>query len=319
MDTPSVVVVGSYVQDLCFRCAQFPRPGETLTGSFFNGPGGKGSNQAVAAGRAGADVLFVGAIGDDAFGREAQAFYEAEDIAASWAVKSKRPTGTAGILVDGAGQNQIIVSLDANHHLAKADVPAAAIAEARVVVVQLEANLTAMAHALKLGRAAGAVTVLNPAPMRSEFTPAILKHVDILVPNETEFVALANLLGLTPQPLTEAVLAKLDAARLHALCGRMGVPVVIVTLGRRGCLVSRKDGYIEIPAFVVEAVDTTGAGDAFLGGFAAGLVEHDGDLGAAAQFGTAVAALSVMKPGTAPAMPRRAAIERLLRATAARG
>lgn len=314
MTSPQVVVVGSFVTDLCFNCAQFPRPGETLMGTAATGPGGKGSNQAVAAARAGAPTLYVGAIGDDAFGRDAQAFYTAEGIAAHWAVKSRHPTGAAAILVNADGQNQIIVALAANAHLTKADLPAAALAEARVVICQLEANLTATAHALKLGRQAGALTILNPAPLRPDFKATLLRHVDILIPNESEFVDLINRLAPAgAKPLTPAALLKLKPANLHALCGSIGVPVVIVTLGQRGCFISRADGYLEVPAFTVRAVDTTGAGDAFVGGFAAGLLIHDGDLAAAARHGCAVAALSVTKPGTAPAMPRQAAIERFLR------
>lgn len=314
MTPPQVVVVGSFVQDLCFRCPAFPRPGETLTGRFADGPGGKGSNQAVAAARAGAPTLFVGAIGDDTFGRGAQAFYAAEGIAAHWAVKSRHATGTAGILVDAAGQNQIIVSLDANHHLTAADLPAPALAAARIVIGQLESNLAATAKALKLGRAAGAITVLNPAPMRPDFDPALLRHVDILIPNESEFVALINRLAPPAgRALTTTALLKRSPAQLHALCGRLGVPVVIVTLGDRGVLISRQDGYLEVPAFAVEAVDTTGAGDAFVGGFAAGLLRHEGDLAAAARHGCAVAALSVTRPGTAPSMPTAAAVTRFLR------
>lgn len=314
MPQPQVVVVGSFVQDLCFSCAEFPQPGETLAGTSSTGPGGKGSNQAVAAGRAGADTLYVGAIGDDAFGRDAQAFYAAEGIAAHWAVKPKHPTGSAAILVNAAGQNQIIVALEANLRLAKADLPADALRGARIVITQLEANLTATAEALRLGRAGGALTIFNPAPLRPDFKPALLKHVDILIPNETEFVALANRLGLAgAKPLTERALLKLTPAKLHALCGQLGVPVVIVTLGQRGCFISRQDGFLEVPSFSVKAVDTTGAGDAFVGGFAAGLLQHDGDLAAAARHGCAVAALSVTKPGTAPSMPTATAVARFLK------
>ncbi len=311
--SPAVVVVGSFVQDLCFRCPEFPQPGQTLAGTSRTGPGGKGSNQAIAAGRAGAPTLYVGAIGDDAFGREAKAFYRAEGIAAQWAVKPKHPTGSAAILVNNAGQNEIIVALAANDRLAKTDLPLKAIAQARVVITQLEANLTASTHALKLGRAAGALTILNPAPFRAEFKPTMLQHVDILIPNESEFVALFNRLDQTSRrPLTVSALLKLSAPKLHTLCGALGVPIVIVTLGDRGVFISRSDGYLTVPAFKVKAIDTTGAGDAFVGGFAAGLLAHEGDLAAAAQHGCAVAALSVTQPGTAPSMPTEAAVARFL-------
>ncbi len=310
---PEVVVVGSYVQDLVWHCTAFPQTGETIVGRFRSGPGGKGSNQAVAAARAGAATVYIGAIGDDALGREAKAFYRQEKIAARWAVKPTASTGTAGILVNATGQNEIVVALGANAKLARADVDETLIAKARVVVTQLEANLTTAAHTLRLARRHGAVAVLNPAPMRADFKPALLKHVDVLIPNETEFLALLAALNVADAPADETTLAALDAAALHALCGHLGVPVVIITLGQRGCILSRPDGYAEFPAFAVKAVDTTGAGDAFVGGFAAGLVEHEGDLTAAIRAGTAVAALSVTKPGTAPSMPLRPALDRFLR------
>ena len=314
MTPPQVVVVGSYVQDLCFNCSHFPRPGETLAGTSSTGPGGKGSNQAVAAGRAGAPTLYVGAIGDDAFGQVAREFYESEGIGAHWAVKPRHPTGSAAILVNAEGQNQIVVSLAANLKLTKADLPTEALAAAEIVICQLESNLTATAAALKIARDAGALTILNPAPLRPDFKPALLKHTDILIPNETEFVDLINRLGTGgKKKLTATALLKLSPEKLHRLCGTVGVPVVIVTLGPRGCFISREDGYLEVPAFTVDAVDTTGAGDAFVGGFAAGLLQHEGDLAAAARHGNAIAALSVTKPGTAPSMPKAAAVKRFLK------
>lgn len=314
MPSPQVVVVGSYVQDLCFYCDAFPRPGETLMATSATGPGGKGSNQAVAAGRAGAPTLYVGAVGDDAFGREAQAFYQSEGIAAAWAVKARHPTGLAGIMVNAEGQNEILVSLAANARLSKADLPVDKLREAEIVITQLEANLTAAAEALRIARTGEALTILNPAPMRPDFKPAILKHVDILIPNESEFVELTNRLAKPGEKrLTEKALLKLSPAKLHQRCGVFGVPVVIVTLGQRGCFISRADGYLEVPAFKVKAVDTTGAGDAFVGGFAAGLLEYEGDLAAAARHGCAVAALSVTKPGTAPSMPKATAVKRFLK------
>ncbi|MBT5903383.1 MAG: ribokinase [Opitutaceae bacterium] len=311
---PQVIVVGSYVEDLCFYCENFPRPGETLMATSQMGPGGKGSNQAVAAGRAGAPTLYVGAIGKDAFGSNAKAFYKSEGIAAKWAIKERQPTGSAAIMVNAQGQNEILVALAANAKLSKTDLPEKSLRDAEIVITQLEANLTAAAEALRIGRAGEALTILNPAPMRPDFKPSILKHVDILIPNETEFVELTNRLATSgAKPLTEKALLKLSAAKLHQLCGAFGVPVVIITLGQRGCFISRADGYLEVPAFKVKAIDTTGAGDAFVGGFAAGLLENDGDLAAAARHGCAVAALSVTKPGTAPSMPQAPAVKRFLK------
>jgi ribokinase len=311
---PQVIVVGSFVQDLTWNCAAFPQAGETVIGTFATGPGGKGSNQAVAAGRAGAATLFVGAVGADTFAAGARAFYKAEKIAARFIEKPAHATGTAAILVSSTGQNEIVVALGANAYLSKTDLPAKLFAGAQVVVTQLESNLAAAAHTLKTARAAGALAVLNPAPMRPDFDPAILRHADILIPNETEFTALVNLLPVTGiKDFTEAQLAALGDDDIHALARTFGPSVVIVTLGKRGCLISQESGFTFIPAYRVKAVDTTGAGDAFVGGFSAGLVKFKGDLIAAARFGVAVAALSVTKCGTAPAMPRAREITAFLK------
>ncbi len=311
---PLVVVVGSYVQDLTWRCAAFPSAGQTIIGTFADGPGGKGSNQAVAAGRAGAPVRFVGAVGKDAFAGVAKAFYRENNIAARWIEKPGHATGTAGILVNDEGQNEIVVALGANAKLTAKDLPASLFKGAKLVVTQFETSLAAVTHTLKAGRAAGATTVLNPAPMRADFKASILKHVDVLIPNETEFAELVNKLPATGRTdFTEAELAKLDGGALQTLCRALGVPVVIVTLGKRGCFVSTEERGVLIPAFVVKAVDTTGAGDAFVGGFCAGWCHFDGDLVQAAIFGNGVAALSVTKRGTAPAMPLLADVKRFLK------
>ena len=325
MSTPRIIVVGSFVQDLTFRCTDFPRPGETIIGQFATGPGGKGSNQAVAAARAGGRVAFIGAVGGDAFGAGAREFHRAEGIACLVTEKPGHATGTAAILVDARGQNEIIVALGANDALSPADLDAHAdtLRAGTVLVTQLEANLSAQAHAMRLARGAGLTVILNPAPMRADFDPALLADVDVLIPNETEFCALLPLLpgtrGAVAAGFDEAALASLPDAELHALCRGLGVATVIVTLGARGCFVSRADGYAAVPAVPgVAVVDTTGAGDAFVGAFAAALAEFGpGEIGRAAQFANAGAALSVTRPGTAPAMPRRAEIDALLDSRAA--
>lgn len=316
----NVIVVGSFVQDLTFNCAEFPKPGETVLGQFITGPGGKGSNQAVAAARAGGKVGYIGAVGEDAFGAGARVFQEAEGIRWLAAEKADRPTGAAAILVNNRGQNEIVVALDANEALVPADIEAHADAlrGAAVVVTQLEANLAAEARALQLAREGGATTILNPAPMRADFDPALLENVKILIPNETEFCALIHLLPQTKATadlgFDEANLASLSEDLLHKLCREFGLETVIVTLGSRGCLVSRPDTYTLIPATPgIKAVDTTGAGDAFVGAFAAALAEFGPEeIERAARFANAGAGLSVTKPGTAPAMPMRAEIEALL-------
>lgn len=313
---PQVVVVGSFVQDLTWKCARFPQAGETVIGTFVTGPGGKGSNQAVAARRAGAATVFIGAVGRDVFAEGARRFYRAEGIGARFIVKPKHATATAAVLVNQDGQNEIVVALGASAQLQPREIEAKLIRDAKIVVCQHEANLPVNTHVFRVARQAGVTTVLNPAPMREDFDFGILGLVDVLIPNETEFVALVNRLPATGEKaFTEAALHTLAPAALHALCRTLGVATVIVTLGRRGCFVSTPSGSHAIPGHTgIKVVDTTGAGDAFVGGFAAGFVKFNGDLVAAARHGNAVAALSVTQFGTAPSMPTAPAIARFRRA-----
>jgi ribokinase len=327
---PKVVVVGSFVQDLTWKCAAFPRAGETVIGTFVTGPGGKGSNQAVASGRAGVPTMFIGAVGTDIFAAGARRFYQAEGIRAHFVAKPSHATGTAAIFVNDRAENEIIVALGASAHLKPGDILPSWIRSSRVLICQHEATLKVNAHAFRLARSAGVATVLNPAPMRPDFDPAILALTDVLIPNESEFAALVNMLpacaaAVRANPaasrgtLSEAVLASLRPGELHRMCRAMGVPTVILTLGRRGCLVSLADGtHVVIPGHRrLKVVDTTGAGDAFVGGFAAGYVLYRGDIVAAARHGNAVAALSVTRFGTAPSMPTAEETRRFLRRTRA--
>lgn len=323
MSTP-VVVVGSFVQDLTFACENFPAAGATTLGKFVTGPGGKGSNQAVACARAGVATRFVGAVGRDAFAAGAKRFHATEGIDSRLVAKPPHATAAAAILLDGRGQNEIVVAIGASAQLRPRDVPPTLLRGARVVVCQHEADLRTNAHVFRAARRAGATTVLNPAPMRPDFDPAVLHHVDVLIPNESEFVALVRALPVCAQivrraPYTAAgpfgvkSLPGLPPNALQRLCRTLGVPVVIVTLGGRGCFVSLAERGEHLPAHPVKVVDSTGAGDAFVGGFAAGLVKFDGDPLAAARFGSAVAALSVTKFGTAPAMPTAKEIAKFLK------
>ena len=316
---PKIVVVGSFVQDLTWKCSSFPGAGETVIGKFISGPGGKGSNQAVAAGRAGIATMFIGAVGRDIFAEGARKFYEEEGIGARWAVKPAHSTGTAAILVNAAAENEIVVALGASEQLRARDVDPALLRGAKVVVCQHEANLQINAHVFRVARKAGVATILNPAQMRPDFDAGILRLTDIFIPNESELVALVNQLpGCAHlrgrRGLDSRELEKMDPGQLNRLCRTLGVPTVIITLGRRGCLVSMADGSHEFIAAHagIKVMDTTGAGDAFVGGFAAGFVRHRGDIISAARYGNAVAALSVTKFGTAPSMPRQEQIRRFI-------
>jgi ribokinase len=319
-----VVVVGSFVQDLAFYTARFPRPGETVVGEFRPGPGGKGFNQAIAAARAGIATLFVGAVGPDGAAARARHFARDAGLHVHLVEKPKHATGAAAITVNGAGQNHIIISLGANLGLKPRDIPPSALAAGQVVLCQGESDYATVGFVLRTARRNGAITVFNPAPMRAGFDPALLRHAEVLIPNESEFTALvkqcpacAALLRTAPYnaggEFTEATLLALSAEALHRLCRCLKVPVVIVTLGARGCFVSQPDVYQRIHAHDVEVVDTAGAGDAFVGGFAAGLVKFKHNIFEAAHYASAVAALSVMQPGTAPSMPIAREIARFLK------
>lgn len=311
---PRVVIVGSYVQDLSFYVAEFARPGETLPADLRPGPGGKGFNQAVAATQAGVPTLFIGAIGQDAAGAGARESARLHGVRAEFVVKRKEPTGVAAIAINAAGQNQILVALGANLALHVRDVPVRPLTGADVVVCQAESDMRTAAHVLRTARRAGVVTIFNPAPMHAKVDLAILRHVEVLIPNEAEFVALVNRSprgGL--KNFTVEALHRLAPDRLHALCRSFEVPIVIVTLGAGGCFVSQPDVYARVQAHVVDPVDTTGAGDAFVGGFAAGLVKFNRNVFEAAHFANAVAALAVTRHGTADAMPTAREIGRFLR------
>lgn len=302
------------MQDLTFACDEFPGRGETVIGRLAIGRGGKGSNQAIACGRAGADTVFVGAMGRNAFARQVRSFYRKSGIGCRLALKPGHASGTAVILLNREGQNQIVIEPGANALLAPADVPRNLLTRAKVVVVQLEANLLTTAHVLRVARDSGVTTLLNPAPMRADFDPKLLQLVDILVPNETEFAALVRQLPqIRRRSFRERDLQRMPAAKMHALCREFGVPTLIVTLGSRGCFVSEKSGFLQLPAHRdIRVVDTTGAGDAFCGGFAAGLVRCSGRVADAARLGNAVAALSITKAGAASAMPTRSELRRFL-------
>ena len=309
-----VVIVGSFIQDLAFYTKSFPQPGDSVVGEFRAGPGGKGFNQAVAATRAGAPTLFVGAVGRDVFGAGAKKFAHDAGIQAQFVEKKKEPTGTAVISINAAGQNQIIVALGANLTLHKQDVPTAPLQSAQVVVCQGENDFKTVAHVLRTARKAGATTVLNPAPMRADFVFDLLRHTEVLIPNEPEFCALlrglprSGMRNLAPEDLS-----RLPGDQLHTLCRMFNVPIVIVTLGARGCFVSQPEVYTRISPHEVDAVDTTGAGDAFVGGFATGLVKLNRNILEAAHFANAVAALAVTRHGAAAAMPTAREIARFLR------
>jgi len=305
MDKNGVVILGVFVADLAFRAGRLPAIGETIAGSGFAvGPGGKGSNQAVAAARAGADVTFISRVGNDTFGELAFKTWKADGIQTRVTQTATAATGAAFIYVhEKRGENAIIVVPGAAMDLCVADVEAASdvIRASRVFVTQLEQPVDAARRGLEIARAAGTITVFNPAPA-IELDDALLALSDYVVPNESE-----------AQALTGIAVGDLAAARRagDALLAK-GAGTALITLGERGALFHGKDRSVHIAPFAAgKVVETTGAGDAFVGGFAASLAAGTSSL-EAARFGSAAAGISVTRPGTAPAMPCRAEIEMLL-------
>jgi ribokinase len=315
-----LVVIGSFVQDHTWLTERFPAVGETLRASGFStGPGGKGFNQAIAAHRQGARVLFIGAIGDDALGRAAQGWARENGLACRWQVCPGVATAAAGILVDAGGQNQITVALGANEQLQPAFLAdqRASLAGAGAVLVQLENNLDAVAAALALAADIGARSVLNPAPVHPGLDPALLQRVDLVTPNETEFAQLLE--RFTGTAIDPGRVVEFSDDALHAWSRRLGVGTVVITLGANGCFVSHAVGSplaagepdrYRVAAQSVDAIDTTGAGDAFNGALAAALVQPDGrPFRVAVEHANRSAALSTTKIGAAAAMPTAAEVE----------
>lgn len=301
----SIVILGIFVADTVYRADRLPWMGETLMGQgFFLGPGGKGSNQAVAAARAGGRVDFVTRLGADAFAAIARDIWGKAGVQAIVREDPESYTGAAFIfLQQGTGQNAIIVSPGAAGRISAADVEdeGARFRSARLVMTQLEQPVEAARRALELGRAGGAITVLNPAPA-APLPPGMLALCDLVTPNESEAEA------LTGVPVTGPVSAAAAAARLLD----MGARAAVVTLGAQGALYRDHAQTLHVPPMAAGPVlDTTGAGDAFNGGLAVALAEGRG-IEQALRMATATAAIKITRLGTAAAMPDRADIDALL-------
>lgn len=304
-----VAILGVFVADLAFRASRMPGTGETILGSGFKmGPGGKGSNQAVAAARAGADVTFISKIGRDAFGAVAAATWRKEGIKATVVEMADQPTGAAFIYVnDATGDNAIIIVAGAAATIAPQDVEAAgdAIRRSAVFMTQLEQPVESARRGLEIAREAGVITIFNPAPA-AQLDDAIYRLCDYVTPNESEAAL------LTGVRVTNVEEARNSGDILLA----KGVGAALITLGEAGALLHTRTGSALVPAFRAgPVVETTGAGDAFNGGFAAALA-RGANPQEAARFGCAVAGISVTRAGTAPSMPTLAEVKALLAAEA---
>jgi ribokinase len=283
-----VVVVGSTNLDLVATTARLPRAGETVLGSTFTEhPGGKGLNQAVAAARCGARVAFVGAVGDDEAGERLRSVASDEGIdVTGLVVVNGSPTGRALITVDAVAENSIVVVPGANAHVTIGRIPAAA-----VVLAQLEVPVAQVETALRIAREQGSRTVLNPAPAQ-DLPASLLAVSDVVVPNEHELGLVGGVDGLSAA----------------------GVSTVVTTRGAAGVAVVAPDGTWNQPPYLVDAVDTTAAGDAFCGALAARLADG-GTVRDAVRFAAAAGALATTVRGAVPSLPRRVAVEELMRRT----
>jgi ribokinase len=300
-----VAILGIFVADLAFRAGRQPKIGETIIGSgFAMGPGGKGSNQAVAAARAGATVTFISKLGKDAFANIAIQAWSKEGITPFVAQMPDQPTGAAYIFVnDQNGENAIIVVPGAAGTITAADVDAAAnvIASSAVFVTQLEQPIPAAMRSLEIARQASVITIFNPAPA-TPVPDAIYPLCDYVIPNESEAEGLTGIKVSNPD----------DARKAAEVLVRKGARTAIVTMGGLGALVHSKDKQGFFPSFFAgKVIETAGAGDAFVGAFAAAIAAG-ADMMLAGRFASAAAGISVTRPGTAPSMPYLAEIEKLL-------
>lgn len=321
MSGARVAVIGSFVQDLAFKAPLFPSPGETRIGHFFTGPGGKGSNQAVASHRQEVPTIFIGAIGDDLFGDGYLKWTSEEELPVDL-LRTKTPSGAASVVVNAKGENLIVVALGANDELTPEHVLSTLRKEPNlsVVLLQAESNLLATKTALQHARNENILSLFNPAPINPGVTSELLALADVITPNETEAAFLAQHIAGETRPVD---VTTLDDESAISLCKRLPSDATLITLGSQGSLLYQRNTprtdlrgikageLVRVPVLQgISPVDTTGAGDAFNGGLAAGLVEFEGNIIRAMKYATVVAGLSTQREGTAPAMPKRAEVIR---------
>ncbi|MEA5105543.1 ribokinase [Pantoea sp. S18] len=299
-----LAVLGSINADHILNLAHFPRPGETVIGKQYQiAFGGKGANQAVAAGRAGADIAFIACVGADDIGERIRQQLQQDRIdTAPVETVADESTGVAMIFVNGEGENNIGIYSGANAALTPARVAQhqQVIADADALLMQLESPLESVLAAAKIARAQQTQVILNPAPATA-LSDELLALIDIITPNETEAEILTGI----------AVKSDEDAARAAAALHAKGIATVLITLGRRGVWLSEQGNGVRIPGFSVQAIDTIAAGDTFNGAFITARLEgvpmHD-----AVRFAHAAAAIAVTRPGAQPSVPWRTEIDAFL-------
>jgi len=299
---PDILVIGSLNADLVVRAPRFPHPGETISGEDLKIiPGGKGANQAVAAARQGANVTMLGRVGNDSFGPFLLNSLKLNQVDTSLVLTDDSATGTAIIVVDSNGQNSIVLSAGANGKVSSADVDHASFQGFGLLLLQLEIPIPAVFRAAQRAHESGLRILLNPAPAQP-LPDALISLADFIIPNETE-------LGLlTGQPVNDISSAE-GAARVLL---KRGAKNVIVTLGGNGSLVVTNHLTKHIPSFKVDVIDTTAAGDAFIGGFASALLRGV-EIEDAVKYANACGALATTKFGAQPSLPTREEVERFIK------
>jgi ribokinase len=296
-----ILVIGSLNADLVVRAPHFPQPGETISGEDLHIiPGGKGANQAVAAARQGASVAMLGRVGQDSFGPFLLDSLKSDSVDIFHVHLDKSATGTAIIVVDANGQNSIVLSAGANGQVTPVDVDSASVLRPSLILLQLEIPIPTVLHAAQSASQNGSRVILNPAPAQP-LPVELISLADFIIPNETE---LGLLTGIEIKDICSAEQAA------QVLLGR-GAKNVIVTLGSKGALVVSDKQVIQVDTYKVDVVDTTAAGDAFIGGFASALLRGF-EIEKAVKYANACGALATTKFGAQPSLPTKEETERFM-------
>lgn len=293
-----IIVIGSLNTDLVVKSPRFPQPGETISGEDLQIiPGGKGANQAVAAARQGVKTTMIGRVGSDSFGPFLVENLKSNQVDTSHVLQTDSATGTAIIVVDANGQNSIVLSPGANGKVSPADVDSASFADFGLLLLQLEIPTPTVLRAAQRAHEHGLSVILNPAPAKP-LPHELLANVDILIPNESELSLLAGL------SVDDASSAEIAAKAIL----KQGVKTVIVTLGSKGALLVTDSQVTHVNTYKVDVVDTTAAGDAFIGGFASAMLSGK-SLEDSVRYGCACGALATTKFGAQPSLPTKDEVE----------